>query len=81
MLFARFAADSGFSGFEFCVASGGQQFQISLLSGADLLHRALLRVFVRAPSQKAGAVAEAAASEMIITDLDDQLGRQWLPLH
>src|SRR5438105_1651021 len=48
--------------------------------GRQLLERALLRVLVGAPADKAGAVAEAPAGHLVVADLDDQHGLQRLPL-
>src|SRR5437763_12105380 len=48
--------------------------------GRQLLERALLRVLVGAPADKAGAVAEAPTGDLVVTDLDDQRGLQRLPL-
>src|SRR5262249_1482502 len=44
-----------------------------------LAQRALSRRLVRAPAQKARAVAEAIAAEMVVTDLDHELGSERLP--
>src|SRR5687767_8382326 len=46
----------------------------------DLRDPALLRRLVRTPAEEARPVAEAAAIEVIVAHLDDQLRRQRLPL-
>src|SRR5687768_15637500 len=46
----------------------------------DLLHAALLRGLVGAPADEVRAVAETAGGEVVVFDLDDQLGGQRLPL-
>src|SRR3954447_6221706 len=45
-----------------------------------LVHPALLRRLVGPPAQEFGAVAEAAAADMVVADLGDELGPQRLPL-
>jgi hypothetical protein len=40
----------------------------------DLVHRALLRRFVRPPSPQRGAVPEAVSGEVVVADLDHELG-------
>src|SRR5438552_13545910 len=45
----------------------------------DLIHRALARRLVRAPPHQPRAVPEAVAAEMIVTNLDDELGPERLP--
>src|SRR5215204_5804838 len=37
----------------------------------DLFHQALPRRFIRSPAQEFGAVAEATAGEMIVSNFDD----------
>src|SRR4051812_32244309 len=46
----------------------------------DLLHRARARRLVGTPAEEFRAVTEAGASEVVVTNLDHQLGRQRLPL-
>ena len=45
----------------------------------DLVERALPGRLVEAPAQEAGAVTETARREVVVSDLHDKLGRQWLP--
>src|SRR4029079_12384739 len=49
--------------------------------GRQLLIGALLRVLVRPPADEAGAVAEAAAGDLVVANLDHQLGLERLPRH
>src|SRR4051794_40616852 len=46
----------------------------------QLIQRALPRRLVGPPAQDGGAVAETVAAEMIVADLDHQLGFQRAPL-
>src|SRR6185503_7365483 len=48
--------------------------------GRKLLERALLRVLVRAPPDKTGAVTEAASGHLIVADFDHEHRLQRLPL-
>src|SRR2546428_6091143 len=45
-----------------------------------LRQKAWPRGLVGAPAEELGAVAEAAAGEVVVADFDDQLGRERLPL-
>src|SRR5262245_47312938 len=45
----------------------------------DLSDRAFPRLLRGPPAQNARAVAKPSAAEMIVADLDDELGLEWLP--
>src|SRR4051794_36456965 len=49
------------------------------LSPSELLHRALTRLFVLAPANELGAVADAVARDVVKVDLDHEFGPQPLP--
>src|SRR6185437_9442319 len=57
-----------------------QPHQVRLLRARHLLRRALPRRLVRPPAQQTWAVAEPAAGEMIVADLDHELRLERLPL-
>ncbi len=60
---------------------GGQQGQRTFAGLGDLVHAALTGLLIQAPTNQPGTVAETAAGEMIVTDLDDQACFEWLPFH
>src|SRR6478609_12128774 len=48
-------------------------------AAGDLVHGALFRRLVGAPAEEAGAVAEAAAGEVVVFDFDDQFRSERFP--
>jgi hypothetical protein len=55
----------------------GERFTFAKL---DLIHRALLRIFIGSPSNNFRPVPEAAAGKMIVGNFDDNIRSHWFPL-
>src|SRR5947207_10154830 len=60
-------------------SNSSQQAECGAIFALHLLHGAVARRFFGAPAQEFGAVAKAAASEVIELNLSDELGIERLP--